>query len=335
MKKIIVIILLFCILTVGGLWKYERSTFDNLPTFYNNKQSEMRYTVKKSGRFVESFNDKKQAVEEAEKLSRSIVIDSKTNEWIYSELSPFLIITDTAIHDFDEFESALRYAKRNDHEKIYFKNDKHIIWQNKLSVKEIKLNVSLIMQLPELPRGCEVTSLAMLLQYNNQKVNKLTLAKEIKKDTTSYKKDKNGRIYYGNPYNGFVGNMYDYSQNGYGVYHGPIAALAQTYFPNQVIDLTGCSFEDLLYFVGNKNPVWIVTNATYNMLPEEKFEIWHTPTGIVKVTKKQHSVVITGYDAKNIYINDPLYSHKNRKLERNSFIKAWEQMGNQAVVIIP
>ena len=50
-----------------------------------------------------------------------------------------------------------------------------------------KLDVPALRQLPELYNGCEVTSLAMLLQASGSSVDKLTLAKQIKKDLTPFK----------------------------------------------------------------------------------------------------------------------------------------------------
>ena len=66
-----------------------------------------------------------------------------------------------------------------------------------------KLDVPLENQYPELPNGCEVTSLSMLLQYYGIKVNKLNLSENIK-HVSSYTDD--GK-YRGNPHVGFVGYM--------------------------------------------------------------------------------------------------------------------------------
>ena len=178
-----------------------------------------------------------------------------------------------------------------------------------------------------------MTSLAMLLKYYGVNVSKMALAEEVKKDPTPYSKDKNGRKYYGNPYDGFVGDMYNKDKNGYGVYHGPIAELGKKYVGEDLIDITGVEFEDLLYFLSQGKPVWVITNATYKSLGDDQFEMWHTPTGIVKITKKLHSIVVTGFDEQYIYINDPLSNIKNKKTNRSDFQKAWEQMGNQAIII--
>ncbi|WP_264739743.1 hypothetical protein [Cytobacillus firmus] len=51
----------------------------------------------------------------------------------------------------------------------------------------------------------------------------MTLAKDVRKVPVK----QNGL--HGNPYGGFVGNMYTYSQPGLGVYLGPIYDLSSKY----------------------------------------------------------------------------------------------------------
>ncbi|MBU7595797.1 C39 family peptidase (plasmid) [Metabacillus halosaccharovorans] len=199
-------------------------------------------------------------------------------------------------------------------------------------VKEKVLEVPLQSQLPELPRGCEVTSLAMLLQYEGVKVGKMELAKNIKKDTTpmTYQYE---RIHFGNPNVGFVGDMYSYNKPGYGVYNQPIEELANRYLPNQVVNLTGKDFSEIVNQIINDQPVWVITNTTFKELSESQFETWVTKQGEIKITYKEHSVVITGFDEKFIYFNDPLANQKNRQIPKDDFVKAWEQMGMQAIAI--
>ncbi|MDY0393131.1 C39 family peptidase [Virgibacillus halophilus] len=54
----------------------------------------------------------------------------------------------------------------------------------------VKLEAPMIQQLPELPRGCEVTSLSMLLAYHDISVDKMKLAEEITKNPAVYKETK-------------------------------------------------------------------------------------------------------------------------------------------------
>jgi uncharacterized protein YvpB len=192
------------------------------------------------------------------------------------------------------------------------------------------LDVPIIRQLPELPRGCEVTSLAMLLQDAGVQADKMTLAKQIKKDPTPFQK-KNGKVYFGNPNDGFVGDMYSFKRPGLGVYHKPIKELAEKYLPNKIIDLTGSDFSDLQKHLSKGSPIWIITNSTFKKLPESTFREWETPSGPIKITYYEHSVVITGYDNDYIYFNDPLSGEKNKKAPKADFLEAWVQMGRQAI----
>ncbi len=194
------------------------------------------------------------------------------------------------------------------------------------------LDVPWVNQNPELPRGCEVTSLTMLLRFAGVTADKLTLASQV--DKVPY--TVNGL--HGNPNDGFVGDMYTFSNPGYGAYHAPIQRLAAQYLPARIVDLTGQVFDDILaQQVANGRPVWVITNATFAPLAASSFITWHTPTGDAQINWEEHSVVITGYDASTVYINDPLdAAHgKDKRLDLADFRSAWEQMGQQAITYLP
>ncbi|MCM3729084.1 C39 family peptidase [Neobacillus cucumis] len=190
----------------------------------------------------------------------------------------------------------------------------------------IVLNVPLINQMatPRLKNGCEMTSLAMVLNYHGVKVTKNTLANQVNKVPWTY---SNGLR--GNPNIGFVGDM----ANGPGlaVYNGPVLSLAKKYVGNKAVNLTKKPFSEVLSYVGQGLPVWIITTTTF--APVSNFQSWNTPQGPIRITFSEHSVVITGYDQNYVYINNP-YGSKNQKLNKTTFMKAWEQMGSQAIVIL-
>ncbi|WP_242222391.1 C39 family peptidase [Bacillus cereus group sp. BfR-BA-01380] len=189
-------------------------------------------------------------------------------------------------------------------------------------------NVPFIKQLPELERGCEVTSLAMLLQYNGIQVDKMKLASEIARVPFT----ANGVN--GNPHEGFVGNIYTKSEQGYGVYHQPIFKLAQKYVPDKTIDLSGREIKDIYKVLSAGSPVWIIANTTFQPLDADNFESWNTNAGELKITYFEHSAVIIGYDKNFVYVNDPLANNPRKSIPRTEFEKAWEQMGKQAITIL-
>ncbi|MBN2981794.1 C39 family peptidase [Cohnella algarum] len=276
-----------------------------------------------------------EAVAAAERMPQASIREEGKPGMLWNNYKPFTVYQgDKFLGDFEEYPEAVKLAKSFANSKVLFKDEDQPIWTFEgLPARTDMIDAPLIAQMPELPRGCEVTSLVMMLNYAGIDTDKMELAERVKKNPTPYEK-KNGVIYFGNPYDGFVGDMYTFSKPGYGVYHGPIYELAEQYLPGRVIDMTGSQFEDILHAVKNGKPVWVISNTWFSQLPDSLFQTWETPTGQVKITYKEHSVLITGYDEKYIYFNDPLAEVKNRKIAVASFRAAWEQMGSQAITYV-
>lgn len=195
----------------------------------------------------------------------------------------------------------------------------------------VELDAPLVEQLPELPRGCEVTSLCMLLAYHDIHADKSILAEEVKRNPATFER-KDGKVYFGNPHNGFVGDMYAFDTPGLGVYHKPIAELAKEYAENKtVLDFTGEDFDSIKEQLSMERPVWVIINSHYQKLPDSQFQTWHTEDGPIEITYRQHSVLVTGYDDEYVYFNDPLNYH--HKADIKHFEDAWIQMGQQAITI--
>ncbi|WP_265458301.1 C39 family peptidase [Enterococcus sp. HY326] len=193
----------------------------------------------------------------------------------------------------------------------------------------VRLDVPLLNQMtePRLYNGCEVTSLAMILNYHGFAVTKNQLAEEL---PTVPVQDANGN--YGNPHEAFVGDMTANTGPGYFVYHEPIYQLANQFIDNsyEAIDLSGSDFTEIQRQLSIGNPVWVITTTTFSETGDNF--TWQTTTGEVSVSMSEHSVVLTGYDENEIYLNDP-YGSKDYATDLQAFIASWEQMGRQAVVI--
>ncbi|PWK13462.1 C39 family peptidase [Tumebacillus permanentifrigoris] len=190
------------------------------------------------------------------------------------------------------------------------------------------LPVPILQQRPELYNGCEVTSLAMLLNYAGQPVSKLELARKIRKDPTPEVVDSAGRtVRWGNPELGFVGDVTG-NRRGYSVYHGPIADLLDQYLPDRAVDLTRASFDNVLDTLATGKP--IVVWVTEEFAPTNDWVTWDSPSGRVRATFREHCVLLTGYDANQLTLNDPLDGTR-KQVDRANFQRAWEQLGQQAV----
>lgn len=192
--------------------------------------------------------------------------------------------------------------------------------------QEQKLDVPLENQMPDLPNGCEVTSLSMLMNYYGIKVNKNELAENIQH--VDFFTD--GGKYRGNPNQGFVGHM-SIANAGWCVYNGPLYNDARKY-TTHIENITGSDFLSLLKLVSNGHPVLIITTTTFNRVND--MQTWDTNTGKVNVTPSSHACVITGYSKpkKVIYVNNP-YGYKNQPVNWKNLQASYNQQGRQALYI--
>ena len=201
--------------------------------------------------------------------------------------------------------------------------------EKKETKKFAMIEAPLVLQNPELPSGCELTSLTMLLQFYGINKGKMELLPEMKTDDTPIRW-KNGKIeYWGNPNLGYVGDITG-KQKGFGIYHKALFDLLAKYVPTAV-DLTRSPFSKLEEKISEGIPVVVWTTIPFTVPREDQWVIWDSPLGPIRTTFLEHSVLLVGYDETHVYVNDPLSGKKKYKIEKTQFINTWEAMGRQAL----
>lgn len=89
---------------------------------------------------------------------------------------------------------------------------------------KIDLGIEPIMQLPELPLGCEITALATLLQYYGFSADKVMLCEQMLDFGLSY----------ADPFEGYVGSPFE-EYRGMGCYAPPIVRAANRYLHSKTV----------------------------------------------------------------------------------------------------
>lgn len=201
------------------------------------------------------------------------------------------------------------------------------------------IHVTALDQYPQLPNGCEVTSLTMLMDAVGHPSSKMTLAAQMPKDPTPLQltttTNASGQAvhhvkYWGNPNVGFVGSVYK-AGDGYGIYHGPMTRFLNQLLPGRAEDLTGQPFQDILRHVAQGIPVEVWTTTTFQ--PTTDWVSWQSPEGLVTATPLEHAVLLVGYGPGVLYINNPLNGEAAEKIPEGPFLKSWKQLGQQALTV--
>jgi uncharacterized protein YvpB len=158
-----------------------------------------------------------------------------------------------------------------------------------------RLDVPYISQLPEMPSGCEIVSVTMMLNHAGIDVSKEDAAAQLP--------------YSNDPSQGFTGSVYDAGGYGYGgiVWPSALVELVRGY-QGSAVDLTEASWETVRGFVDEGRPVCI----------------WFTEGGL------DHTVLLVGYSENTVWVNDPLAA-KDTTLELEVFFQLWAQNGYRAL----
>lgn len=195
-----------------------------------------------------------------------------------------------------------------------------------ISGNRVQLEAEPILQHPELPTGCEVTSLTMALRFAGYDVSKEELADQFldkaPPGSVSYKS-----AFWGNPR----------EAESFGCYAPVIVKAANKYLASQKSDktatnLTGASLDDLLSEVRMGYPV-IVWGSMY--IDEEiVFSYgWEIEGETVTWPSNEHCMLLIGFDLENnaVIVCDPLNGIVS--YDKSAFQRHYETLERQAIVI--
>ena len=168
-KRTIIFWIFIIMLAIGCVWfiknfKETIEVFENININRTNTQDPIIFEVYHKNAFIKSFKTKEDAINFGKKHKDVYVKHKNNDEWIWNSFDPYILFeNDKYINDYDSFSDAVFFAKEKEGRKIFYLSNQNVIWSDSETIKEkVLLDAPVILQKPELPRGCEVTSLAML-----------------------------------------------------------------------------------------------------------------------------------------------------------------------------
>lgn len=195
-------------------------------------------------------------------------------------------------------------------------------------------NFRIILQNPELPTGCEITAMTMVLNYYGFSADKVDMAVQyLPTAPAEFYYDEDGLLYGTDLTRCFVGEPMD--SDGYICGTKAICTAANKYLHKmgstfRAADKTGASVKELYRWVSEDIPV--VVWVTINMEERQVVEGWHTEdSGYVDWATNDHGAVLIGYTKDTVTIADPIAGRV--EYERETFEEIFESRENQCVIL--
>ncbi len=201
----------------------------------------------------------------------------------------------------------------------------------------VYLDMENILQNPELPVGCEITALTILLRHYGFDADKVDMANNYLPKSWGNPQTIDGKLHKDSFYDYFIGDPFS---RGYGCFSPAIEKAANAYLADNgggytVKNISGCHPDTLYEYLIAGTPVlcW----ATDGMIEPEYHETWYD-----NATGKQldwylneHCFVLAGFNIKNstVTLNDPMKGIIDYNIDK--FEVRFKQMHSQAIVLIP
>lgn len=193
--------------------------------------------------------------------------------------------------------------------------------------------ISLQLQNPELPNGCEVTSLSMVLTAAGYPVDKLELYGYLPREDFAY----SGNARLGpDPNVAFAGDAASAS-GGWYCLEGPILEAGDAWIAvlgggAQMEDLTGIGQGELETLLEQGTPLAVWVTQEYAPPDYADYFTWTLPNGTQYVPYDNlHCVVLAGMDGDVYQIADPIRGWQ--EVDRDAFWQSFEAMGRRAVTV--
>lgn len=200
------------------------------------------------------------------------------------------------------------------------------------------INVPIINQYPELPTGCEITSITEVLNYIGFDVDKVYMQENFLATSYDFYHDEISGLLYGpDPRKVFVG---DPKESGFGCFSPVVADALNSFFTSvesenvaiELFESDQAALEELL-----DNGIPVIVWASRNMKPfkytAESEWIIEGETETFRWPGNFHVLVLTGYDGGGYYFADTDNREEMAYYQKSAFLTRWQQLGTQAVII--
>ncbi len=199
----------------------------------------------------------------------------------------------------------------------------------------VYIDMKNILQQPELPVGCEITALTILLNYYGFNAEKTDMARNYLPKGNNYRTE-DGKVYKDSFFDYFIGDPFT---RGYGCFANAIEKAANRYISDNgggytVLNISGAHPDVLYDYLAQGIPV--VCWATDGMIEPEYYETWYDYSTGEQLDWyiNEHCFVLAGFNISGdtVTLNDPMKGIIDYNI--NKFETRYDQMHRQAIVIL-